>query len=138
MTEWSYTSIILHVGTRWKLQVSFTPRPDYPERNLPCTHWDWVYPIADLDTEVREKSIRVENRTRAIQPGALCSAEWFIKFVIQQPSKYFTSYLLDTPIPIISQQTVNRRLRRFLPNDLPDRFYCPLLNCNLQFLRSSL
>jgi hypothetical protein len=38
------TPRIFYLGTRWKWVVSFTPRPFYPQRNCPCSHWigDWV------------------------------------------------------------------------------------------------
>jgi hypothetical protein len=37
--EWSYTSIILYLYTRWKWMVSFTPRPLYPWKKSP------LYPL---------------------------------------------------------------------------------------------
>jgi len=30
---------ILNLGTRWKWEVSFTPRPLYPRGRGPITHW---------------------------------------------------------------------------------------------------
>jgi hypothetical protein len=35
MGEWRYRSIILDLGTRWRIVAYFTPRPLYPPRKEP-------------------------------------------------------------------------------------------------------
>jgi hypothetical protein len=37
--EWSYSSTILDLGTRWRRAVSFTPHPLYSRGRAPYTHW---------------------------------------------------------------------------------------------------
>jgi hypothetical protein len=52
--------LILDLGTRWGLVVSFTPRPRFsPGKRPPGTHCTggWVGPRAGLDTEARWKNI---------------------------------------------------------------------------------
>jgi hypothetical protein len=48
---------ILDLGTRWRWVVSFTPRPLYPQRKNPSTHWigGWEGPRGGLDAVVKRK-----------------------------------------------------------------------------------
>jgi hypothetical protein len=59
MGEWSYSSTILDLDTRWRLVVSFTPRPLYPWERSPCTHWmrDWVDRRGGLEAVEKRKMV---------------------------------------------------------------------------------
>jgi hypothetical protein len=61
MGKWRYSSIFLDIGTRWRLVISFMPRPHYLRINRPGTHWigDWVGPRVGL--EVTSKCSRENN-----------------------------------------------------------------------------
>jgi hypothetical protein len=51
MGEWSYSSTILDLSTRWRWVVSFTPRPLCPREVTTGTHWigGWVGPKVRLN-----------------------------------------------------------------------------------------
>jgi hypothetical protein len=56
-----------NLGTRWRQVVSFTPRPPYPRKRAPATHWigGWVGPRAVLDAVVKRK---IPSRSRESNP----------------------------------------------------------------------
>jgi hypothetical protein len=62
------------LGIRWRLIVSFTPRPLYPREKAPGTHWigGWMGSRAVLDAVMKRKipSPRRESkhRTPIVQP----------------------------------------------------------------------
>jgi hypothetical protein len=55
--EWKYTPRILHLGTRWRWVVSFTPGRFTPRERAAGTHWigSWVGPRTGLDTVMKRK-----------------------------------------------------------------------------------
>jgi hypothetical protein len=61
---------ILDLGTRKRRVVSFTPRPLYPRKKAPGTHWigGWVGPGAVLDAVVKRK---IPNPRRESNPRTL-------------------------------------------------------------------
>jgi hypothetical protein len=67
---------ILHLGTRLRWVVSFTPQPLYPQGRVPGTHWigGWVGSRANLDAVVSRKipSPYQDSNLLIIQPVAQC------------------------------------------------------------------
>jgi hypothetical protein len=82
---------LIHLGTRWKWVVSFTPRPLYRREGAPgthCTLWlgGCVGPRAVLDAVVKRKipSPRRESNptTPIVQPVAQRYTDWAITYWI--------------------------------------------------------
>jgi hypothetical protein len=51
MGEWTFSSTIFDLATRWRLMVRFKPVAVYRKERDPGTHWigGWVGPRAGLD-----------------------------------------------------------------------------------------
>jgi hypothetical protein len=71
MGEWSYSSTILDLGSRWRWVVSFTPRPIYLRGNSfqYSLNRRILGPRSAMDAVEKIKSLApVGNRTLAVQP----------------------------------------------------------------------
>jgi hypothetical protein len=80
MGEWRYSSTILDLGVRWRWMVSSTPRPLFPGKSPPGTHWigGWLRPTGSLDAMGKSKKFYpAGNRTPAVQPIAYCYPDSF-------------------------------------------------------------
>jgi hypothetical protein len=88
---------ILGLGTRWRLVVSFTPRPLYPQGKGSCTHWigGWVGPSDVLDAVVK-RNVWVIQKFSDWLPGAkttngrsLCNYVQLYCYFVSQSSEFY-------------------------------------------------
>jgi hypothetical protein len=85
--EWTYSSTILDLGTRWRWVVSFTPLPHYPPGTQPTVpireEAGWALePVLTLWR--REKSCTVGNRNLAVQ---------YTDWLIPTPCNFILCYI---------------------------------------------
>jgi hypothetical protein len=77
MGECRYSSTILDLGTRWRLEVSFTPRPLYLSGNSARCPFDRR--LGCYEHYAKENILAsAGNRTPAFQPVALGYTDWAI------------------------------------------------------------
>jgi hypothetical protein len=81
MVEWSYSSTILDLGTRWRRVVSFTPSGFTSGERAPGTHWigSWLVPGPVWTLGVEKNLLPLPGiETPTVQPVGRQGTDWAI------------------------------------------------------------
>jgi len=64
-----YLQALFDLISRWRLAVSFTPRPHHPQGKSPWFPWDrsWVSPRTNLDAVVKNIYLFKETRLTVVE-----------------------------------------------------------------------
>jgi hypothetical protein len=114
MGEWRYSSTILHLGTRWRWMVRFTPRPLYPWRKSSGCPFDRrMAGPQSRSGQCGVKSLNpARNRNPAVQPVACRYLGSYTSSLVFILKRY-----LNTPLegPKIITRTRAARRARAIP-----------------------
>jgi hypothetical protein len=89
---------ILNLGTRWRWDISFTPRPLCPGKITPYSHWigDWVYPRASLHAVRNSKRKILSLSPHGTEPRSSSP----------QPTRYTTELTHHHMIKVTKMSTI--------------------------------